>query len=69
MARLEVALDVFGEEPLPPDHPFRTLPTVLATPHLGYVTERTYKAFFGGAVEDIEAWLAGKPVRVLSKPA
>jgi phosphoglycerate dehydrogenase-like enzyme len=62
------ALDVFGEEPLPPGHPFRTLPNVLATPHLGYVTERTYQAFFGGAVEDIEAWLAGKPVRVLAKP-
>ena len=63
------ALDVFSEEPLPPDHPFRTLPNVLATPHLGYVTERTYQAFFGGAVEDIEAWLAGSPVRVLAKPA
>jgi phosphoglycerate dehydrogenase-like enzyme len=63
------ALDVFGEEPLPPGHPFRTLPNVLATPHLGYVTERTYQAFFGGAVEDIEAWLDGKPVRVLAKPA
>jgi phosphoglycerate dehydrogenase-like enzyme len=63
------ALDVYGEEPLPADHPFRRLPNVLATPHLGYVTERTYEAFFRGAVEDIEAWLAGAPVRVLGKPA
>ena len=63
------ALDVYGEEPLPAGHPFRTLPNVLATPHLGYVTERTYHAFFNGAVEDIEAWLAGRPVRVLGKPA
>jgi phosphoglycerate dehydrogenase-like enzyme len=63
------ALDVYGEEPLPAEHPFRTLPNVLATPHLGYVTEATYRVFFGGAVEDIEAWLAGSPVRVLAKPA
>jgi phosphoglycerate dehydrogenase-like enzyme len=63
------ALDVYGEEPLPADHPFRRLPNVLATPHLGYVTERTYQAFFRGAIEDIEAWLAGKPVRVLGQPA
>jgi phosphoglycerate dehydrogenase-like enzyme len=63
------ALDVYGEEPLPADHPFRRLPNVLATPHLGYVTERTYENYFKGAIEDIEAWLAGTPVRVLAKPA
>ncbi|MGE5147783.1 MAG: D-2-hydroxyacid dehydrogenase family protein, partial [Candidatus Eiseniibacteriota bacterium] len=63
------ALDVFGEEPLPSDHPFRRLPNVLATPHLGYVTERTYQNYYKGVVEDIEAWLAGAPVRVLAKPA
>jgi phosphoglycerate dehydrogenase-like enzyme len=63
------ALDVYGEEPLPLDHPFRKLPTVLATPHLGYVTERTYQNYYKGVVEDIEAWLAGSPVRVLAKPA
>lgn len=58
-------LDVFDTEPLAPDDPLRTLPNVLALPHLGYVTERNYARFYGGAVEDIEAYLAGAPVRVL----
>ncbi len=59
-------LDVFDREPLPPDHRFRHLSNVLATPHLGYVTEEAYRFFYGQSVENIEAWLAGKPVRVLS---
>jgi phosphoglycerate dehydrogenase-like enzyme len=63
------ALDVFDREPLPPGHPFRTLPNVVATPHLGYVTEETYRVFFADAAEDIAAWLAGKPERTLNKPA
>ncbi|MFQ6265889.1 D-2-hydroxyacid dehydrogenase family protein [Kutzneria viridogrisea] len=58
-------LDVFEVEPLPADHPLRSLPTVLATPHLGYVTKNNYSAYFREAVEDIEAFLAGAPVRVL----
>lgn len=58
-------LDVFDIEPLPAGHPFRTLPNVLATPHLGYVTRRNYSAYFGEAIEDIEAWMHGAPVRVL----
>jgi len=60
------ALDVYDPEPLPADHPFRTLDNLVATPHLGYVTENTYRAYFAGAVEDIRAWLDGAPVRVLS---
>jgi phosphoglycerate dehydrogenase-like enzyme len=60
------ALDVFEEEPLPADDPLRSLPTVLATPHLGYVTRRNYENYFGGAVENIEAFLAGAPIRVMS---
>ena len=59
-------LDVFDEEPLPAAHPFRTLDNVVATPHLGYVSEDTYRIFYGQALEDIVAWLAGKPVRVLN---
>ena len=41
----------------------------MATPHLGYVTEETYRVFFADAAEDIAAWLAGKPERTLNKPA
>lgn len=59
------ALDVFDKEPLPPNHPFRFLPNVLATPHIGYVTENTYTHAFRQIVEDIAAWLDGKPQRVI----
>jgi len=58
-------LDVFDEEPLPLDHPLRRLPNTVITPHLGYVTEETYRIFFGQALEDVEAFLRGAPVRVL----
>jgi phosphoglycerate dehydrogenase-like enzyme len=58
-------LDVFDVEPLPADHPLRTAPNTVLTPHLGYVTRGTYRGFFGEAVEDVEAFLAGQPVRVL----
>jgi phosphoglycerate dehydrogenase-like enzyme len=58
-------LDVYDEEPLPAAHLLRTLPNVLGTPHLGYVTEANYRAYFTGAVEDIAAWQAGHPIRRL----
>lgn len=58
-------LDVFELEPVPADDPLRTLPNVLATPHLGYVTRRNYDGYFRGAVENIEAFMAGEPIRVI----
>lgn len=61
-------LDVFDEEPLPANHAFRRLASVVATPHLGYVTEETYRIFYRDAVEDIAAWIDEKPVRVLNSP-
>ncbi|KQP88268.1 D-2-hydroxyacid dehydrogenase family protein [Methylobacterium sp. Leaf117] len=59
-------LDVFETEPLPPDSLWRRLPNVLATPHLGYVTERNYRTYFPEIVEDISAYLDGAPIRVLA---
>jgi phosphoglycerate dehydrogenase-like enzyme len=61
-----VALDVYDTEPLPRGHPLRTLPNVLLTPHLGYVTYDNYRLFYGQTVEDIRAWLDGKPIRVIT---
>lgn len=60
------AIDVFDQEPLPAAHQFRQLDNLLATPHLGYVTEGTYQVYFSGVVADIEAWLDGAPLRVLT---
>jgi phosphoglycerate dehydrogenase-like enzyme len=59
------ALDVFDIEPLPVDHVLRRTPRLLLTPHVGYVSEANYRGFYGGTVENIEAWLAGKPINQL----
>jgi D-3-phosphoglycerate dehydrogenase len=59
-------LDVFDVEPLPLDHPLRKLDNVVITPHLGYVTVQNYRTYFAGVIEDITAWLGGKPVRLMS---
>ena len=58
--------DTFEVEPLPSDHPLRAEPRALLTPHLGYVTEETYRDFYSGMVQAIEAWVAGKPINMLS---
>jgi phosphoglycerate dehydrogenase-like enzyme len=60
------ALDVFDQEPLPREHPLRSAPNTLLTPHIGYVAEDAYNSFYSEIVEDIEAWLDGAPVRVLN---
>ncbi len=60
------ALDVHDTEPLPADHPVRSEPRILVTPHIGYVTRQTYEIFYGQAVEDIVAWRTGTPIRILT---
>ena len=60
------AIDVYDVEPLPIDHPFRYLDNIVITPHLGYVTAENYKRFYGQMVENIRAWLDGKPIRVIA---
>lgn len=57
-------LDVFDTEPLPPEHPLRTLPNVTLTPHLGYVTREMLGAFYADTAEAVVAWLNGTPVRI-----
>jgi len=59
------ALDTYSQEPLPVDHPLRKLDNVVLTPHLGYVTEDNYRRYYTDMVENIAAWRAGTPVRVL----
>ena len=62
-------LDTFDREPLPLDHPLRRLPNTVLTPHVGYVIEDGYRGYYGDAVEDIAAFLAGSPVRVIEENA
>jgi phosphoglycerate dehydrogenase-like enzyme len=58
-------LDVYDVEPLPLDHPLRELDNVVLSPHLGYVTQENFRGSYGGVVEDIRAFLDGKPIRLL----
>ncbi len=59
-------LDVFDEEPLPPDHPFTRLDNTLLMPHAGYVTEEQYRVRYRDTVEDVAAYLKGAPLRILN---
>ena len=60
-------LDVFDTEPLPPDHPLRSLPNTVLTGHTGYVMQENYQLSYSQAVDDIKAWLGGEPIRVLNE--
>jgi phosphoglycerate dehydrogenase-like enzyme len=60
------AMDVFDVEPLPSNHPFRTMDNVIATSHIGYVTEGSYEFYYGESVENIRAWINGEPIRTLT---
>lgn len=56
-------VDVYDVEPLPANHPFRSLPNVYATPHIGFVTQENYELFYAETVENLRAYLAGSPIR------
>lgn len=58
-------IDVYDNEPLAKGHPLRSCPRTVLTPHLGYVTDLTYQAFYRETVENLEAWFAGSPVRLV----
>lgn len=60
-------LDVFDVEPLPPDHPLRTMSNAVLTPHIGYVTTTSYRQFYAAIVAAISGWLDGRPVHVLTE--
>ena len=62
-------IDVFDVEPLPPDHPLLFTPRSVLSPHMGFVSQRSLRTGYAGAVEDIMAWMAGSPIRVLNGPA
>jgi phosphoglycerate dehydrogenase-like enzyme len=59
------AIDVYDTEPLPAEHPLRNAPRTVVTPHIGYVTQGLYDVFYRDAAEDVRAFLAGEPVRVI----
>ena len=61
------ALDTFDVEPLPADHPLLKTPNTLICPHLGYVTDESYRAFYAGVIENIRAFTSGEPVRMINE--
>jgi phosphoglycerate dehydrogenase-like enzyme len=67
--KIVAALDVFDREPLPPNHPLRSLPNAVMTPHLGYGVKETWAGFYPQSVENALAFLDGKPVRVTNPEA
>lgn len=67
--RIRAGLDVYHPEPLPPDHPLRSLPNVLLTPHLGYVVQDMYECFYREGFANIAAFLGGTPTNVVNPEA
>ena len=67
--KLIAGLDVFAQEPLPADHPLRSLPNTVLTPHLGYCTREVYAQFYQESIENVLAFLGGAPTRVLNPEA
>jgi phosphoglycerate dehydrogenase-like enzyme len=63
---IRAALDVYDQEPLPAGHPFRSAPNLTMAPHLGYGSDAVFRQFYGESLENIEAFLAGKPIRVMN---
>jgi phosphoglycerate dehydrogenase-like enzyme len=66
--RIIAALDVFDKEPLQQDHPFRASDHTVLTPHLGYGVAETWRVMYPQSVENAEAFLDGKPIRVVNAP-
>jgi phosphoglycerate dehydrogenase-like enzyme len=66
--KIIAALDVYNKEPLPPDHPLRASGRTVLTPHLGYGVAETWRSFYPQSVENAEAFLDGKPIRVVNAP-
>jgi len=60
-------LDVYDVEPLPADHPLRSVPNITLSPHLGYVTRELLSVIYAETVESVAAWLDGKPVRIVNR--
>lgn len=67
--RVVAGMDVFDREPLPADHPFRTLPNTVLTPHLGYCTAEIYAQYYRESIENVLAYLSGAPIRVINPEA
>ena len=67
--RIIGALDVFDREPLPAGHPFRTIPNLVMTPHVGYGSIETFRDFYVQSVENALAFLDGKPMRLAPEPS
>lgn len=60
------ALDVYDVEPLPADHPLRSCPNCVLSPHIGYVTRETYDVYYGETVDAVRAYINGQAIAVIT---